>query len=134
MVLNQTYHLHSTQRIEFFADVFLLRVNLEGFCVVFRCLLAVSMLEVGVSKMIVDDRIVYFELCRLLEKAHRFGVVPLFVVRPPKTVYDIAGVGSQNESFSDELDRLVELHLLLGVHVSEIIVHVRVIGVQLDGL
>src|SRR5215468_12138466 len=87
-------------------------------------------LDVGVGEVIEDDRIFLGEVDRPLQLGERFGVASLLVVRPAQTVDEVAVLRVEVESALDELYGLREILPALGVHVSDVVVRLRVLGIE----
>src|SRR5215470_437678 len=96
-------------------------------------LLLESVLRAGVAEVLIDHRIrLACFLHRALELAKRVGVAALLVIGPAEAVDEVAVVGLELERLRDQMHRFVEVLPALGVHVADVVVGLRVLGIELD--
>src|SRR5437867_6011128 len=109
------------------------RVELQGFLPRGEGVLVETVLDARITKMLVDHGIRLLGLRgRTLELLESFGVPSLLVIRPAETVDEVAVLGLEIEGLADQLDRLVEVLAALGVHVADVVVRLRVLGIERD--
>src|SRR3990172_8674602 len=95
-------------------------------------LLDLAVLEVGVTQVIEDLRILLGPVGRSLQLAKGLGVLALLVIGPPEAVDEVAVLGIQRQGLLDQVPRLGEVDAALGVHVGEVVVRLGVLGVDGD--
>src|SRR5439155_18249316 len=91
-----------------------------------------AVLGVGVAEMIEDDGVFLGLLDGALELAQRVRILALLVVGPAETVDEVAVVRLERECLADERDRFVEVLAALGVHITDVVVGLGVLGIQRD--
>src|SRR5258705_8663349 len=95
-------------------------------------LLDLAVLHVGVGQVVEDLRVVLGPLGGALELPEGLRVLALLVVGPAEAVDEVAVVGVELERLLDELHRFGEVLPPLGVHVADVVVGLRVLGIERD--
>src|SRR5439155_580610 len=121
--------------VDLLLDPFGGRVELQGLLPGGERLGLEAVLQIGIAEVIVDHRVGVLRLLDgALELLQGLEIAPLLVVRPPETVDEVAVLRLDRKRLVDELDRLVEVLPALGVHVTDVVVRLGVLGVERDHL
>src|SRR5213593_3438508 len=121
--------------VDLLLDPFGGRVELQGLLPGGERLGLEAVLQIGIAEVIVDHRVGVLRLLDgALELFQGLEIAPLLVVRPPETVDEVAVLRLDRERLVDELDCLVEVLPALGVHVTDVVVRLGVLGVERDHL
>src|SRR5688500_2422957 len=108
------------------------RIELERFLPGGQRVLLMTVLSVRIAEVLEDDGVFLRLLDGPLELAQGVRVAALLVIRPAQAVEEVAVVGLEIEGARDEPDRLVEVLAALGIHVADVVVGFRVLGIEGD--
>src|SRR5262249_34014235 len=111
-----------------------LRVDLERLLPRVDRLVGEIVLDVGVTQVLVEDRVLLGQAHRTLQLAQRLLIPPLLVVGPAQAVDEVAVLGLDGQRLLDELNRLGEVGALFGVHVADVVVRLGVLRIERDHL
>src|SRR5713101_5150811 len=89
---------------------------------------------IGVAEMVVDRRVFGLEIDRALEIFHRVFEIADAEIGPAQRVHDVAVVGPLIDGALDHLHALVEIDALIDPRITEIVQHMRLLGLQIERL